>query len=109
LEFAGHGTVNHSAEEFASGKFWYTNNAEAFFAFLTGAVYGQFANSTMSARLTCFVTSRKQTSNSIIAPRLGVTTWSGSRHCYGTMFFQINNTRARNAILEKVYHKRILV
>jgi transposase-like protein len=41
-EFAGHGTVNHSAEEYARGGFWYTNNAEAFFALLKRAVYGQF-------------------------------------------------------------------
>jgi transposase-like protein len=41
-EFSGHGTVNHSAEEYARGTFWYTNNAEAFFALLKRAVYGQF-------------------------------------------------------------------
>jgi transposase-like protein len=41
-EFAGHGTVNHSAEEYSRGGFWYTNNAEAFFALLKRAVYGQF-------------------------------------------------------------------
>ena len=41
-EFSGHGTVNHSAEEYARAGFWYTNNAEAFFALLKRAVYGQF-------------------------------------------------------------------
>jgi transposase-like protein len=41
-EFAGHGTVNHSAEEYSRGGFWYTNNAEGFKALLKRAVYGQF-------------------------------------------------------------------
>jgi hypothetical protein len=41
-EFGGHGTVNHSADEYARGDFWYTNNAESFFANLKRAVYGQF-------------------------------------------------------------------
>src|SRR5947207_8612269 len=41
-EFGGHGTVNHSADEYVRGDFWYTNNAESFFANLKRAVYGQF-------------------------------------------------------------------
>src|SRR5437763_12713209 len=41
-EFAGHGTVNHSADEYVRGDFWYTNNAESFFANLKRAVFGQF-------------------------------------------------------------------
>ena len=42
-EFAGHGTVNHSADEYARlGGFIHTNTAESFFALLKRAVYGQF-------------------------------------------------------------------
>jgi transposase-like protein len=42
-EFAGHGTVNHSAEEFVrTGGFHHTNTVESFFALLKRAVYGQF-------------------------------------------------------------------
>jgi hypothetical protein len=41
-EFSGHGTVNHSAEEYVRGGFWHTNTVEGFFAGLKRAVYGQF-------------------------------------------------------------------
>ena len=42
-EFAGHGTVNHSQDEYARlGGFYTTNSAELFFALLKRAVYGQF-------------------------------------------------------------------
>lgn len=42
-EFAGHGTVNHSAEEYVRmGGFQHTNTVESFFALLKRAVYGQF-------------------------------------------------------------------
>jgi ISXO2 transposase-like protein len=42
-EFAGHGTVNHSAEEYVrTGGFHHTNTVESFFALLKRAVYGQF-------------------------------------------------------------------
>ena len=42
-EFFGHGTVNHSADEYARlGGFYTTNTAESFFALLKRAVYGQF-------------------------------------------------------------------
>jgi hypothetical protein len=42
-EFAGHGTVNHSADEYSRlGGFVTTNSAESFFALLKRAVYGQF-------------------------------------------------------------------
>jgi transposase-like protein len=44
-EFAGHGTVNHSAEEYVrTGGFHHTNTVEGFFALLKRAVYGQFHN-----------------------------------------------------------------
>lgn len=43
-EFAGHGTVNHSAEEYVRGAFWYTNTAESSFALLKRGVYGTFHN-----------------------------------------------------------------
>lgn len=42
-EFAGHSTVNHSADEYSRlGGFATTNSAEGFFALLKRAVYGQF-------------------------------------------------------------------
>jgi len=41
-EFAGHGSVNHSADEYVRGMFWHTNTAESFFAILKRGVYGTF-------------------------------------------------------------------
>ncbi len=41
-EFSGHGSVNHSAEEYVRGMFWHTNTAESFFAILKRGVYGTF-------------------------------------------------------------------
>jgi transposase-like protein len=42
-EFAGHGTVNHSSDEYVrTGGFHHTNMVESFFALLKRAVYGQF-------------------------------------------------------------------
>ena len=42
-EFAGHGTVNHSAGEYVrTGGFHHTNTVESFLALLKRAVYGQF-------------------------------------------------------------------
>lgn len=43
-EFAGHGTVNHSAREYARGKFWHSNSVESYFALLKRGVYGSFHN-----------------------------------------------------------------
>jgi transposase-like protein len=41
-EFSGHGTVNHSAKEYARGNFWHSNSAESYFALLKRGVYGAF-------------------------------------------------------------------
>ena len=41
-EFSGHGSVNHSADEYVRGGFWHTNTAESFFAILKRGVYGTF-------------------------------------------------------------------
>lgn len=42
-EFAGHGTVNHSAEEYVrTGGFHHTNTVESHFALLKRGVYGTF-------------------------------------------------------------------
>jgi transposase-like protein len=41
-EFSGHGSVNHSADEYVRGMFWHTNTAESFFAILKRGVYGSF-------------------------------------------------------------------
>jgi transposase-like protein len=44
-EFAVHGTVNHSAEEYVRcGGFMHTNTVESFFAILKRGVYGAFHN-----------------------------------------------------------------
>jgi transposase-like protein len=44
-EFAGHGTVNHSDEEYVrTGGFHHTNTVEGFFALFKRAIYGQFHN-----------------------------------------------------------------
>jgi transposase-like protein len=39
-EFSGHGTVNHSAEEYVRGVFWHTNTVESFFSIFKRGVYG---------------------------------------------------------------------
>ena len=41
-EFAGHGSVNHSAKEYARGTFWYTNTVESYFALLKRGIMGNF-------------------------------------------------------------------
>ena len=40
--FAMHGTVNHSANEYALSFFWHTNTAEGYFSLLKRAVFGTF-------------------------------------------------------------------
>src|SRR5207245_11330416 len=39
-QFAGHGAVNHSAEEYVRACFWYTNTAENYFSILKRGIYG---------------------------------------------------------------------
>lgn len=39
-EFAGHGSVNHSAEEYVRAQFWHTNTVENFFSIFKRGVYG---------------------------------------------------------------------
>jgi hypothetical protein len=39
-EFAGHGTVDHSAEEYVRAYFWHTNTVENFFSIFKRGVYG---------------------------------------------------------------------
>lgn len=41
-DFAGHGTVNHSIEEYVRGGFWHTNTVEGFFSILKRGVVGTF-------------------------------------------------------------------
>lgn len=43
-EFNGHGSVNHSANEYVRKAFYYTNNAESYFALLKRGVMGSFHN-----------------------------------------------------------------
>lgn len=43
-EFSGHGTVNHSANEYVRGTFWYTNTVESYFAILKRGIMGSFHN-----------------------------------------------------------------
>ena len=39
-DFAGHGTVNHSAEEYVRAAFWHTNTVENYFSILKRGIYG---------------------------------------------------------------------
>ncbi len=39
-DFAGHGTVNHSAEEYVRAAFWHTNTVENFFTIFKRGIYG---------------------------------------------------------------------
>src|SRR6195256_4708332 len=39
-EFHGHGTVNHSAEEYVRATFWHTNTVENFFSIFKRGIYG---------------------------------------------------------------------
>jgi transposase-like protein len=41
-EFGGHGTVNHSIEEYVRGGFWHTNTVEGYFAILKRGLYGTY-------------------------------------------------------------------
>jgi transposase-like protein len=38
--FAGHGTVNHSAQEYVRGTFWHTNTVENYFSIFKRGIYG---------------------------------------------------------------------
>jgi transposase-like protein len=39
-EFSGHGTVNHSVEEYVRAAFWHTNTVENFFSIFKRGIYG---------------------------------------------------------------------
>jgi hypothetical protein len=41
-EFAGHGAVNHSIEEYVRGKFWHTNTVEGYFSILKRGISGVY-------------------------------------------------------------------
>ncbi len=41
-EFAGHGTVNHSIEEYVRGGFWHTNTVENYFSILKRGITGTY-------------------------------------------------------------------
>src|SRR5665213_531534 len=41
-DFAGHGTVNHSAEEYVRAQFWHTNSVENYFSILKRGITGTF-------------------------------------------------------------------
>ncbi len=41
-EFAGHGTVNHSAEEYVRAVFWHTNTAENYFSIFKRGITGVY-------------------------------------------------------------------
>jgi transposase-like protein len=41
-EFAGHGTVNHSDEEYVRAYFWHTNTAEGYFGILKRGIVGVY-------------------------------------------------------------------
>jgi ISXO2-like transposase domain len=39
-EFSGHGTVNHSAEEYVRAYFWHTTTAEGYFSIFKRGIVG---------------------------------------------------------------------
>lgn len=41
-EFSGHGTVNHSLNEYARAVFWHTNTVENYFSLLKRGIYGVY-------------------------------------------------------------------
>jgi transposase-like protein len=41
-EFHGHGTVNHSAEEYVRATFWHTNTVEGYFSILKRGILGTY-------------------------------------------------------------------
>jgi transposase-like protein len=41
-EFRGHGTVNHSIEEYVRGGFWHTNTVESYFSILKRGIFGTY-------------------------------------------------------------------
>ena len=41
-EFGGHGTVNHSAQEYVRGGFWHTNTVESYFSILKRGIVGTY-------------------------------------------------------------------
>jgi len=41
-EFSGHGSVNHSADEYVRGDFWHTNTVENYLSILKRGVYGTY-------------------------------------------------------------------
>jgi transposase-like protein len=41
-DFAGHGTVNHSAEEYVRATFWHTNTVENYFSILKRGIVGVY-------------------------------------------------------------------
>jgi transposase-like protein len=43
-EFAGHGTVSHSAEEYVRAYFWHTNTVEGYFSILKRGITGIYHN-----------------------------------------------------------------
>jgi transposase-like protein len=41
-DFSGHGTVNHSIEEYVRGGFWHTNTVEGYFSILKRGIVGTY-------------------------------------------------------------------
>ena len=41
-EFSGHGTVNHSTDEYVRGTFWHTNTVEGYFSILKRGITGVY-------------------------------------------------------------------
>src|ERR1700716_421578 len=58
-EFSGHGTVNHSAEEYVRAQFWHTNTVENYFSILKRGI-------TTSEKAICIATGRSSISATTI-------------------------------------------
>jgi hypothetical protein len=80
-EFAGHGTVNHSADEYVrTGGFHHTNTVEGFIGLFKRAPFT--ASSTTSAKCICTAISRKPISSTTTDPRSDTMTWIVPPLCY---------------------------
>ena len=62
--FSLHGTVNHSANEYARAYFWHSNTAEGYFRLLKRAVSARFI---MSAKPICIAIQPNRISNGTLA------------------------------------------
>jgi len=69
-EFSGHGSVNHSAEEYVRAFFWHTNTVENYFSILKRGIYGVYhhVSETHLHRYGASLTSATTTASDLASP-----------------------------------------